>query len=388
MTGSVLFYLQHLLGIGHLRRALRIVDALAHEGIKVTLVSGGEPFAELICPSAERVVQLSPIKARDAEFKELVDGDGQPIDERLRSARRTALLAAFASAKPDAVLIEAFPFGRRAFRFELDALICAAQSRRSKPLVLCSLRDIVIAPQDQKRRQGIVDQVRANFDRVLVHGDPTFIPLEASFPLASEIAERLVYTGYVGDTTDEEGTEEEADGKDEVLVSAGGGAVGGALFSTALELRRRGYMADLKWRLLTGPKLPEVEFGALASNLPEGVVLERFRREFPHMLRRCRISISQAGYNTVLDILEARAAAVVVPFAAQRETEQSLRAERLAAQGALELVRESELSPERLAEAIDRVLAQRPKAVAIDTGGARRTAALIVEMIRTRANFA
>src|SRR6516165_2533189 len=152
MTGSVLFYVQHLLGIGHLRRALRIVDALTHEGIRVTLVSGGEPFAELICPSAERVLQLSPIKARDAEFKELVDRAGQPVDERLRSARRTTLLTAFATASPDAVLIEAFPFGRRAFRFELDALICAARSRRPKPLVLCSLRDIVVAPQDQKRR--------------------------------------------------------------------------------------------------------------------------------------------------------------------------------------------------------------------------------------------
>jgi predicted glycosyltransferase len=353
----------------------------------VTLVSGGEPFSELICASAERVLQLSPIKARDAEFKELVDGDGQPIDERLRSARRTALLAAFAATKPDAILIEAFPFGRRAFRFELDALICAARSRRPKPLVLCSLRDIVVAPRDQKRRQGIVDQVRASFDWVLVHGDPRFIPLEASFPLASEIAERLVYTGYVGDTTDEVGAEQ-ADGKGEVLVSAGGGAVGGVLFSIALEVRRRGYMADLKWRLLTGPNLSEVEFRALASNLPGGVVLERFRREFPQMLRQCRISISQAGYNTVLDILEARVPAVVVPFAAQRETEQSLRAERLAARGALELVRESELSPERLAEAIDRVLAQPPKAVAIDTRGARRTAAVIAAMIRTRANLA
>jgi predicted glycosyltransferase len=389
VTGSVVFYVQHLLGIGHMRRALRIVEALAQEGVNVTLVAGGEPLAELICRSAARIVQLPPIKARDAGFRELVDADGRSVDEGLRSVRRTALLAAFAAAAPDAVLIEAFPFGRRAFRFELDALICAARSRHPRPLVFCSLRDIVVAPEDQKRHHEIVAQVRANFDCVLVHGDPTFIPLEASFPLASEIADRLVYTGYVGDTADRNGAEH-VDGKGEVLVSAGGGAVGGVLLSTALEVRRRGCMADLKWRLLTGPNLPDVEFGALASKLEEGegVVIERFRPDFPQMLRRCRISISQAGYNTVLDILEARAAAVVVPFAAQRETEQSLRAERLAARGALELVPESELSPERLADAIDHALAQRPKTVAIDTGGARRTAAVIVEMIRTRANFA
>ena len=76
-------------------------------------------------------------------------------------------------------------------------MIEAARSRRPRPLVLCSLRDIVVAPDDPRRRREIVDRVRADFDFVLVHGDPAFIPFEASFPLASEIADRLIYTGYV-----------------------------------------------------------------------------------------------------------------------------------------------------------------------------------------------
>ena len=62
------------------------------------------------------------------------------------------------------------------------------------------------------------------------------------------------------------------------------------------------------------------------------------------MLRRCRVSVSQAGYNTVLDILAAGARAVVVPFASERETEQQLRAERLAARGVLELLPETQLT--------------------------------------------
>ena len=32
---------------------------------------------------------------------------------------------------------------------------------------------------------------------MLVHGDPGLVPFEASFPAAPEIADRLVYTGYV-----------------------------------------------------------------------------------------------------------------------------------------------------------------------------------------------
>lgn len=385
MTGSVLLYVQHLLGIGHLRRSLRISEALVREGIRVTLISGGEPLSSLACISAESIIQLPPVRALDAGFKMLVDELGRPINDELRTARRSALLAAFANQQPDALLIEAFPFARRAFRFELDGLIEAARARRPRTFLLCSLRDIVVSPEDPGRRREIVDRVRDDFDFVLVHGDPAFIPLEDSFPLASEIWDKLIYTGYVAEAheTGDTVTSDEIAGADEVVVSAGGGAVGGALLRTAIETRRQGCLTNLRWRLLAGPNLPEPEFAALATALPEGVVLERYRPDFPQILRHCRVSVSQAGYNTVVDVLAARAAAVVVPFASGRETEQSLRAERLAGRGVLELVPENQLSPERLASAIDRAISARPAPIAIDTGGARRSARLIADMIRS-----
>ncbi len=380
MTGAVLFYVQHLLGIGHLRRALRLVDALTKEGVRVTLVSGGDKLPELGGAAAERFVQLAPIRTRDAGFRDLVDGDGRPIDDALRAVRRETLLDAFDAAHPDAVVIEAFPFGRRAFRFELEPLIAAARARRPPALVLCSLRDIVVAPEDLQRRRAIVARVRDDFDAVLVHGDPSLIPLEASFPEAGEVADRLVYTGYVGGF-DQPASAGDGPGAGEVLVSAGGGAVGGALLATALAARQRGCLADLGWRLLAGPNLPPAQFAALSVKLPDRVILERYRADFPQMLRRCRVSVSQAGYNTVLDILAARAAAVLVPFADLRETEQTLRAEWLAARGVVEIVPPHALSPERLAEAIERAARGRPAPLVVDTTGARRSAQLIAGMI-------
>ncbi len=383
MTGSVLFYVQHLLGVGHLRRALHLVGAMTAAGLRVTLVSGGEPSPELAGAAAERIVQLPSIRTRDARFKEFVDAEGRTVDDTLRQARRDALIAAFAAARPDAVIIEAFPFGRRAFRFELDPLIAMARRRRPAPILLCSIRDIVVAPADIDRQRETIDRVRADFDAVLVHGDPTFIPLDASFPLAAEIVDRLIYTGYVG--APRTPASQNRAGIDEVLVSAGGGAVGGILLATALEARRQGCLAGLRWRLLAGPNLPAAEFASLAGRLPDGVVLERYRADFPQMLRHCRVSVSQAGYNTVLDILAAGAAAVVVPFALEHETEQTLRAEKLAARGVLQMVAEQDLTPDRLARAIDRAAAAAPGALAVDTAGAVRTAHLVADMIRRRA---
>src|SRR6266481_10158798 len=90
VTGSVLFYVQHLLGIGHLQRALSLVDAITREDITVTLVLGGEPPPWPISVRAKRIVQLAPVRARDASFRELVGPGGQPIDQNLQQARREA----------------------------------------------------------------------------------------------------------------------------------------------------------------------------------------------------------------------------------------------------------------------------------------------------------
>ncbi|HXP04016.1 MAG TPA: glycosyltransferase [Stellaceae bacterium] len=375
MTGRVLFHVQHLLGIGHLQRSLRIAEALVARGIAVTLVQGGPPMPEVGRPQGIDVVQLPPIRARDATFA-LVDMAGNPVGDDLRATRRDKLLATVAETHPDAVLIEGYPFARRAFRFELDPLIAAARAAGVR--IVCSVRDLPTVRDDPARHRDIVDRLRNDFDAVLVHGDRSFIPFDVPFPPAAQIADRLIYTGYVANPAQPAAA---ATPSGEVLVSVGGGAAGQALLTAALEARRQGCLADRPWHVLAGATLTDDAFAALQTNAPPGVTLERFRGDFPALVRRCHVSVSQAGYNTVLDIIAARARAVLVPFSAERETEQLIRAEHLARLGAAELVRESELTPARLAAAIERAAVRDPVPLAIDMGGAVRSAAEIARLI-------
>ena len=70
MTARVFLYVQHLLGIGHLRRAATLARALAAAGFDVLLVSGGAPLGDLTLDGV-RFHQLPPLRAANAGLKEL-----------------------------------------------------------------------------------------------------------------------------------------------------------------------------------------------------------------------------------------------------------------------------------------------------------------------------
>lgn len=361
MTRRVLFYVQHLLGIGHLKRAATLARGLAADGLEVTLVSGGFPVPGLDTTGV-RFVQLPPVRATDLFFKVLVDESGADIDDAWRARRRDLLLELWREVRPHVLMLELYPFGRRQMRFELVPLLEAARADAAPPVIVSSVRDILVAAPKPERNLEMVEQVERYFDHVLVHGDPGLIPFDRTFPLAARIADRLNPTGYVVDRVRPD--DPAGPGAGEVVVSAGGGAVGEHLLETAIRARPLSVARDLPWRVLVGVNLAEPTFQRLAELGGPGVRVERARGDFAALLARCRLSISQGGYNTVMEVMSAGCRAVVVPYAGGLETEQTLRAELLAARGAFAVLPEAELGAEALAAKIDQALAMPPPAEA------------------------
>jgi predicted glycosyltransferase len=373
VTGRVLFYVQHLLGIGHLKRAEILARAIAAEGLDVTVALGGAAVPSVPFEGV-RTAPLPPAGIADEDFSILRDSSGQPVDENWRARRRAALLDLFRSVAPDILLIELFPFGRRQFAFELLPLLAAAHAAQPRPFVACSVRDILVRSGKAGRAEEVAATVRRWFDAVLVHGDPALIPLAATFPAADQIADLIRYTGYVAET----GPPVPTEGDGEVIVSAGGGAVGAPLLFAAMAARPVTPVADRAWRFLTGPNFPAEAHERLAAMADDRCVVEPFRTDFSARLRNAALSISQAGYNTIVDVLRAGVPAVVVPYERPGETEQRLRSEILAAKGLLTIVPEAELSATRLIAAVSNALAQ-PRRIpdTIDLSGAATTARLV-----------
>lgn len=385
MRPRVLFYVQHLLGIGHVRRAATLARAITAAGMDVILVSGGEEVP-VLDSSDLHLVQLPPVRAADKYFKVLLNDQGLPIDESWKEARRESLLALYRDVRPEILLIELFPFGRRQMRFELIPLLEAATAASPRPLIASSVRDILVAKDKPSRNLEMVELAEAWFDAILVHGDPALVPFEATFPLAGRLDGRLRYTGYVVDQQCD-ARPDGGPGTGEVIVSTGGGAVSEALLESALGARSLSSLRNLPWRVLVGHNLPNAHFEAFRKAAPAGVIVERARRDFIRLLANCRLSVSQGGYNTVMEVLATGAPGVIVPYAGGEESEQTVRGRLLAERGLIEVVDEHRLDPEALAQAIDRAglrFGKRGSARPIRMDGAAETARLLSESLMLR----
>ena len=192
---AVLFWVQHLLGIGHFARTAALARAAAAQRYAAHIANGGPDVPGIDTGAAA----LHPLPGRcgsaDESFSSLVNERGAPAGEddwRQRSDRLAAILS---RVRPQLVVLEHYPFGRRAFRQEIETLLDNARALGVTGVAV-SVRDILVARAPQRWAEATAF-IERHIDRVFVHGDPAFIALEETFPLAARIASKLHYTGYV-----------------------------------------------------------------------------------------------------------------------------------------------------------------------------------------------
>ncbi len=368
-------HVQHLLGSGHIVRAVSLAKALLQQGFSVTLATGNRPPKTLDYEGLT-IVQLPLARTADATFRTLLDEDDRPVDAAWWEKRIHATLAAFSREPVDLLITETYPFGRRMFAAEMTRLLEAAQACPSPPWIIASVRDILVRKDEIWKEEWMASQACAFYDRILVHSDPQLITLEDSFPFASHVNSRVRYTGYISDgraTTKSNGAS-----SGEVIVSCGGGAVSSSLLRAALSAPHHMPLEyNFKWRILVGENTPEDEFHHLRRERSSEIVIERARSDFPDLLAKARLSISQAGYNTVVDILRAGVPSVLVPFAQKAETEQTQRALCLMKHGRAVALPEQLLSPNSLAQAAQKALSQPASGLHVALNGAEISAQIL-----------
>ena len=392
MTDRVLFYCQHVLGIGHLVRSAEIVRQLARDS-RVLLISGGEKPGGFEFPEHRNVeiLQLPALKT-DPDFSNLhACGSSQSLDE-IKTLRQATLLEAFATFKPDVIVTELFPFGRKQFRFELLPLLEQARQDPRHTLVVSSVRDLLVKRKDQEEfEQRVCDLVNAFYDLVLVHGDENFQMLDDTFSRLGELHCPVVYTGYVtrksqaelGDACRSPQVERR---EPMIVVSNGSGQyLTGQMLLESVLLAAKLLRSRIphEFCVFAGPLMPEAAYHRLRSIAHgcDNVRLARFTTDLTAILKRAELSVSMAGYNTMMDVLASGIRAMVYPVTSNDDQEQIMRADSLARTGVIDVLRTEDLAPENLAGKLECALGKKPAMLSLNFDGAANTARILKRLL-------
>jgi predicted glycosyltransferase len=411
LTGTKAYFpVESLVGLGHFNRAGALAREMARAGMKVTVASGTFVDPGRFFPDA-RLKEMPPyvFKGRSRAYR-LESGGAHVLvphfnETAWAQARGRAHEGNIRALKPDVFISELWPFDRPEFDPEMKAALEAARGAR---LRLVSVRD-ALNGCDGARAAFAARTVNENFDAVLVHGDPRFMPLEETFPAAAAIAEKTVYTGYVLDSLPPRRAP--AAGEGEVLVSCGSGADAQDMvfsFLTAWQrlLRAKDPVAAHPVRIVCGPRLHALEHAeaeswarALAEETGAKITVERYRPDFTELLSRAAFSVSFAGYNTTLETLALGVPALLVPKyaldadgAPMVSEEQKSRLQRLARNGLAacampEEVQNAGLFASRLSREITLRAGGKTQPPGLDFSGAEKTAEIVSGLLRARSSL-
>ncbi|PLZ26690.1 glycosyl transferase [Fischerella thermalis WC542] len=386
---KLMFYCQHILGMGHLVRSMEIVRGLTKD-FHICFINGGEVIPEFQVPSGVEVVNLPAIKT-DPEFKELQVVDHAFTLTEVQEIRKNLLLSILDKFQPDILMIELFPFGRRRFSFELIPMLEKVQASQSSTKVVCSLRDIVVTKQNQARHEEKVCKlINQYFDLLLVHSDPKFVSLEETFSRIQDFNYQVYYTGYVVQKTSENPVFSDEDKEiieseqPLILVSVGGGRFGHELLDcvvkTAPLLEK---IIPHNIQVFTGPFIPDEKFQELQT-LKENSNNLRIRRYTPYFLnymQKADLSISMSGYNTTLNILTTGVRAMILPFTGNNDQEQTIRSQKLNALGITKTIYPQDLQPDIFAWRIISYLEKQINKIKFDFNGVENTAKFLKDFV-------
>lgn len=378
---AILFYCQHSLGMGHLVRSLALAETLA-ERFRVMFLNGGRMPKGVATPTGVQVINLPPLGIDEAN--QLVSHDKRISVERALDRRKKMIRTCFDNLRPAVILLELFPFGRKKFAVELRPLLEAAHADETRSLIVCSLRDILISQRVNQQKYDDRAAMMANqfFDLVLVHSDPSFAHFNESFHPSVPLKVPVIHTGFVVPRL--EPVARVAKTCKRIVVSAGGGIVGEPLVRMAIEaMAHFENDPEVEMKVITGPFFPDEAWNTLRSDArgkPQLSVVKHVGNLCDE-LRGAAVSISQAGYNTCLDILRAGVPALLVPFARGKENEQHKRALRLQQLGAAKVLSQENLNPANLAAAIRGSMNTEMAKPQLDLNGAERSAQIIESML-------
>lgn len=366
----ILYYCQSLVGVGHLACSLRVVERLLVHA-EVDLIQGGLDVArEIEHPRYRNLRQTTLL--HDEESGAFFDPGGTRSVEAIWETREREI-DAFLRPPYDAVVIEFYPFGRRRFKPEIMHLLRAVRAHSGPVPVFTSVREVLV-PRAVENERRMIESVRKHIHTVFVRGDPAIVRFDETFSLASQIADKLFYTGYIAPAP----LRDPPVRTNQILVSQGGGNVGRELLEAALAVAPR--FPAHRFVLAAGARAAPPELDALRARVrSSNVEIHPFLADFQRRLAASALSISMGGDNTLMDVVTTRTPALAWPY--QDNPEQGFRVRKFAEKGLVHELGTGDFAPERFEARIQQALATPYPRQPVNTDGARITCERILGVL-------
>jgi predicted glycosyltransferase len=336
----------------------------------------------------------------DSVNEQIKDLEGNLLSEGFKKKRSDELIELYKDFKPDVILLHNYLSGSkwdRIIDFEILPLIKHAKQDNPNLKVYSFLIGMIDSFEDLSRADEyfFVQSVKKNIDRIFLRSDSTELFFKTC-PGARKFKDLFVPVGYSGET--EIPVElNKYRGRKEVVVSAGGSDLGYDLFKAAVEAfylahETKSQLVKYDWRLFVGPmqeknkwELEKLNAELLGNNqLPTKLFIEGHisPEGFLSVLcHNCAMSISQCGQRTFTELEIAGVPAVVIPRESKgKEFEQLYRAEYMQKCDRAIMLREKDLSPQKLLIALSRALHNKTVRIGLRLNGVHQMLSMINEL--------
>ena len=250
----VLLYSHDTFGLGHLRRSRAVAHALIKErpDLSILIVSGSPIIGNFDFGDGIDYVRIPGVT-------KLPSGEYSTLNLNLEIDEATALRASIIrqtaeTFDPDIFIVDKEPTG---FRGEvIDTLVTL--KRRGCHLVL-GLRDVMDEPSlliPEWQRKNAIDSLERLYDEIWIYGLKDIYNPLSGFQLATEVENKIRYTGYLRRSMPSEPTVAnwpEVTEKEFILVTTGGGGDGYDLIDWVLSAYETDKTLDVPALLVFGP---------------------------------------------------------------------------------------------------------------------------------------
>jgi len=354
MKIKTLIYLHDTLGLGRLKRNLKLANALvsAFPEMSIRIVTGSSRADYFDYPNRTNYLNLPPlIKTGDNEYSARHDQDDT---ESIMRERSDMLLKTVTEYEPDIFIID---HSHLAMIDEFLPALKWNKENNSGCVNIFGMREIIDDPEkvvNQWTGLGVYQIMRDYYDHVLIYGDRDIYNSAELYNFPEDLKTKTDYCGYIVDPYSSLISKKSENARKRITVTIGGGEwYGDVIIKNYINmLARFKQEIDFNTTIITGPGLPDEywsEFKEKSKNLD--IDLHRFVSNTPEILSNSDLVIATAGYNTITDILSFAQKAIIIPRVKFR-TEQLIRAKLFNDLGIIKMLTAEEVSPDTLYKAI------------------------------------